>query len=75
MKKLLLLAAAAGGGYVMYRQVMSSRAEDDLWSEATAAPDFSASYRSEEAPAVVEEVIAEEERPEPEAGPAGVKDN
>ena len=36
MKKLLLLAALAGVGYVVYRQVMASRAEQDLWSEATA---------------------------------------
>ena len=36
MKKLLLLVALAGIGYIVYRQVMASRAEQDLWSEATA---------------------------------------
>jgi hypothetical protein len=40
MKKLLILAALAGIGFVVYRQVMASRAEEDLWSEATAAPDL-----------------------------------
>jgi hypothetical protein len=40
MKKLFLLAAVAGGAYLVYRQVMASRAEDDLWSEATKTPDF-----------------------------------
>ncbi len=36
MKKLLLMVALAGIGYVVYRQVMASKAEQDLWSEATA---------------------------------------
>lgn len=36
MKKLLLLAAVAGIGYVVYRQYMANKAEQDLWSEATA---------------------------------------
>ncbi len=44
MKKVLLLAAVAGGAYLVYRQVMASRAEDDLWSEATRAPDFTTDY-------------------------------
>ena len=44
MKKLLLLAVVAGGAYLVYRQVMASRAEDDLWSEATSTPDFAAGY-------------------------------
>ena len=42
MKKLLLLGVVAGAAYLIYRQVMASRAEEDLWSEATNAPDFSA---------------------------------
>jgi hypothetical protein len=42
MKKLLLLAVVAGGAYLVYRQVMASRAEEDLWSEATTVADFSA---------------------------------
>ncbi|MEZ5117413.1 MAG: DLW-39 family protein [Candidatus Nanopelagicales bacterium] len=40
MKKLLLLVALAGIGYLVYRQVSASRAEQDLWTEATAAPDL-----------------------------------
>jgi hypothetical protein len=40
MKKLLLLVALAGIGYVVYRQVAASRAEQDLWTEATSAPDL-----------------------------------
>ena len=36
MKKLLVLVLLAGIGYVVYRQIMASRAEQDLWSEATA---------------------------------------
>lgn len=44
MKKLLLLGVVAGAAYLIYRQVMASRAEEDLWSEATNAPDFSATY-------------------------------
>ena len=40
MKKLLLLVALAGIGYVIYRQVAASRAEQDLWTEATSAPDL-----------------------------------
>ena len=42
--KLLLLGVVAGAAYLIYRQVMASRAEEDLWSEATNAPDFSATY-------------------------------
>ena len=40
MKKLLLVAALAAVGYVVYTKVQSSKAEQDLWSEATAAPDL-----------------------------------
>ena len=40
MKKLLLLIALAGIGYVVYRQVMANKAEQDLWSEATTQPDL-----------------------------------
>ena len=40
MKKLLLLIALAGIGYVIYRQVMANKAEQDLWSEATSEPDL-----------------------------------
>jgi hypothetical protein len=50
MKKLLLLGVAAAAGYLVYRQVMASRAEDDLWSEATNAPDLTV-------PPVVEDVV------------------
>ena len=39
-KKLVLLIALAGIGYIVYRQVMASRAEDDLWTEATSVPDL-----------------------------------
>ena len=40
MKKLLLVIALAGIGYVVYRQIMANRAEQDLWSEATSDPDL-----------------------------------
>ena len=40
MKKLLLLVVLAGVGYLAYRQIMANRAEQDLWSEATAEPDL-----------------------------------
>ena len=40
MKKVLALAVLAGVGYLVYRQVAASRAEDDLWTQATAAPDL-----------------------------------
>jgi uncharacterized iron-regulated membrane protein len=40
VKKLLLLVVLAGVGYVVYRQVMAARAEQDLWSEATTEPDL-----------------------------------
>ena len=59
MKKLLILAAIAGGAYLVYRQLMASRAEDDLWSEATAAPDLSAAYQRTETPAVVDDVATQ----------------
>lgn len=35
MKKLLLLAIVAIGALLAYRQVQSSKAERDLWAEAT----------------------------------------
>jgi hypothetical protein len=35
MKKLLLLALAIIGALLVYRQVQSGRAEQDLWAEAT----------------------------------------
>lgn len=37
MKKLLLLAAIAAGAYLVYRKMMASRAEEDLWTEATSS--------------------------------------
>ena len=40
VKKLLVLAALAGIAFVVYRQVAASKAEQDLWTEATAAPDL-----------------------------------
>ena len=40
MKKLLLVAALLGVGYVVYRQVSANQAEQDLWTEATSAPDL-----------------------------------
>jgi uncharacterized iron-regulated membrane protein len=40
VKKLLLVIALAGIGYVVYRQIMANRAEQDLWSEATSEPDL-----------------------------------
>jgi len=40
MKKLLLLVILGGVGYLVYRQYMASQAEQDLWAEATAAPDL-----------------------------------
>ena len=40
MKKLLLIVILAGIGYVIYRQVMANKAEQDLWSEATSEPDL-----------------------------------
>jgi threonine/homoserine/homoserine lactone efflux protein len=40
MKKLLLVVALAGIGYLVYRQIQASKAEDDLWTEATEAPDL-----------------------------------
>ena len=35
VKKLLLLALAIIGGLLVYRQVQSGKAEQDLWAEAT----------------------------------------
>lgn len=35
MKRLLLLVLAALGGFLVYRQVQSGKAEQDLWAEAT----------------------------------------
>ena len=40
MKKLLVLVVLAAAGYVVYRQISASQAEQDLWTEATAAPDL-----------------------------------
>ena len=40
MKKLLFLAILGGVGYLVYRQYMASQAEQDLWAEATAAPEL-----------------------------------
>jgi uncharacterized iron-regulated membrane protein len=40
VKKLLLVIVLAGIGYVVYRQIMANRAEQDLWSEATSEPDL-----------------------------------
>ena len=40
MKKLIMLAALAAAGYVVYRQIPASQAEQDLWTEATSAPDL-----------------------------------
>jgi len=40
VKKLLLIVLLAGVGYVVYRQITSNRAEQDLWSEATVEPDL-----------------------------------
>ena len=40
MKKLVLLVVLAGVGYLVYRQIMSNKAEQHLWSEATAEPDL-----------------------------------
>jgi uncharacterized iron-regulated membrane protein len=40
VKKLLLVLVLAGVGYVVYRQIMANRAEQDLWSEATSDPDL-----------------------------------
>ena len=40
MKKFLLVAGIAAVGYLVYRQVMANRAEEDLWTEATAPADL-----------------------------------
>jgi len=40
VKKLLLVLVLAGVGYVVYRQIMANRAEQDLWYEATSDPDL-----------------------------------
>ena len=40
MKKLLLVLGLAGVGYIIYRQVSANQAEQDLWTEATSAPDL-----------------------------------
>ena len=40
MKKLLVLAVLAAVGYIAYRQITESRLEQDLWTEATSAPDL-----------------------------------
>ena len=40
LKKALVLVALAAVGFVAYRQIAASRAEDDLWTQATQAPDL-----------------------------------
>jgi uncharacterized membrane protein YebE (DUF533 family) len=40
VKKILLLAALAAIGYLVYQQISASQAEQDLWTEATSAPDL-----------------------------------
>jgi hypothetical protein len=40
MKKLIMLVLAALGVLAIYRRVQSTRAEQDLWQEATSAPDL-----------------------------------
>lgn len=40
MKKLLAVAVAGAVAYVVYRRVTEAQAEQDLWTEATAAPDL-----------------------------------
>jgi hypothetical protein len=40
MKKLLLLVLATVGALAVYRRVQATRAEQDLWQEATATPDL-----------------------------------
>ena len=40
MKKLIMLAALAAAGEVVDRQLSASQAEQDLWTEATSAPDL-----------------------------------
>jgi hypothetical protein len=40
VKKLLIVAALAAVGYLVYQQIAASRAEQDLWTEATSAPDL-----------------------------------
>ena len=39
MKKLLVLLAVALAGLFVWRKVQADRAEQDLWTEATTAPD------------------------------------
>jgi len=39
-KKLLLLALAGAGALLAARKATSQRDEQDLWTEATAAPDL-----------------------------------
>jgi len=40
VKKLIVLAALAAVGYLVYKQIAAARAEQDLWTEATSAPDL-----------------------------------
>lgn len=40
MKKLIGLAVVAGVGYLVYRRITEAQAEQDLWTEATSAPDL-----------------------------------
>lgn len=39
MKKLLVLALAVVAGLFIWRKVQADREEQDLWTEATSAPD------------------------------------
>lgn len=39
MKKLVILLVAAVAGLLVWRKVQADRAEQDLWTEATATPD------------------------------------
>ncbi len=40
VKKLLLLLILAGVGFLVYKVVTRSKAEQDLWTEATTEPDL-----------------------------------
>jgi hypothetical protein len=41
MKKLFVLLAAAAGAFFFVRKRRASKAESDLWHEATSSPDLS----------------------------------
>ena len=40
MKKLIVLAGLAAVGFVVYRQFVANKAEEDLWQEASAPADL-----------------------------------